>query len=76
MKKLRENVKISVAWQTCVYPARIVYVIRTRFIQRIHFQIVAMNTSGVVNIADEGTEWVRGWTGPEVEAFAVATSLR
>lgn len=76
MKKLRENAKISVAWSTRVYPAKIIYVVRTRFIQRVHFQIVAMNISGAVNIADEGTEWVRGWEGPEVEALAVAAGLR
>ena len=76
MKKLRDGAKISVAWQTRVYPAKIIYVVRTRFIQRVHFQLVELGTSGAVNISDEGTEWVRGWTGPEVEAFAVATGLR
>ena len=85
MKKLRENVKISVADKrgsgpTRVKPATIIYVVRTRFIRRIHYRLAGFGPTsfndGMVDLDEEGTAWVRGWTGPEVEALAVAAALR
>lgn len=78
-KKLRERDKISVAHVARVESAVIDYVVRTRFIRRIHYIIAGdrgVRGYGTVPLDAEGTQWVRGWTGPEVEALAVSVALK
>lgn len=82
-KKLRERAKISVAhavpFQIRVERALIVYVVRTRFIRRIHYRLADSTWStfdGMVELDEENVSWVRGWNNVEAEALAVSVALR
>lgn len=91
--KLRAGVRISVVEHRnraggvlgnglTIKPARIVKVVRTRFMRLIHYRLeptrtisFASENDGVVQIDAKGKLWVVGWEGPHVRALSTVAAL-